>query len=230
MFDKLWEIVWTWVREQWGFISAVPVPFAVCVLVVSIFAAYVVYLFLDSRYSERIAVLQATVQFQTEQLTGYRSKPSDSSFHVETEPKMMLSMSGGNVFVPDAPDVRDRLTGIQITAQLWNVGSPSVATEWSLIVVPQGMLPVIAQLITIPELLRASGPINSAVIHGSNALDKRTKATPVRDQIVEGPLLFYASLPQAVVMDPHTRLELTVKDVLGRPTTTTKVMGDWLQR
>lgn len=66
---------------------------------------------------------------------------------------MMVSMLGGNVFVPDAPDMKDRLTGIQINARIWNVGSPSVATEWSLMVVPQGMLPVIAQLTEAPELL-----------------------------------------------------------------------------
>lgn len=64
--------LWTWVREQWITISAVPVPF---VLIVSILAAYVVYLFLDFRYSERIAVLQATIQFQAEQLAAYRNRP-----------------------------------------------------------------------------------------------------------------------------------------------------------
>jgi hypothetical protein len=190
----------------------------------------VVYLFLDSRYSERIAVSQATVRFQTEQPTGYRAKASDLSSDFETEPKMMLLMSGGNVCVPDAPDGRDRLTVIQITAQVWNVGSPGVATEWSLMIVPQGTLPVVAQLTEIPELLRASGLINSTVIHGSNALDKRTKANPVRDQIVEGPLLFYVSLPTSVVTDPRTRLELTVKDILWRPTTKSQVTGDRLQR
>ncbi len=47
-------------------------------------------------------------------------------------------MSGGNVFNPDAPDLRNRLTGIALNLKVWNTGAPCVATDWTLAVIAQG--------------------------------------------------------------------------------------------
>ncbi|HEX3573878.1 MAG TPA: hypothetical protein VHU42_04680 [Rhodopila sp.] len=177
-----------------------------------------------------MAALQATIQFQAEKLGEYRNKAPKRESASTDGPKLMLAMSGGNVFVPEAPDVRDRLTGIHLDVQIWNVGLPSIATEWSLVVIPQGQLPVVAQLARMPELLRAGGPYSSVVLRGSEALDARTRADPVTENITDGPLLFYVPLPKIIVMDPNTRLELTIKDVNGVGKTATKIIGEWLSR
>ncbi len=146
------------------------------------------------------------------------------------QPNLMLSMIGGNVFTPDAKDVRDRLTGIGLSAKVWNTGTPSIATEWLLFVIPKNETPVIAQLTEIPESLRISGPINSTVIRASDSLQAKTKITPVQATPVEGTLLFYVAMKREIVLSPSTRLELIVKDIDGRETKATKIMGDWLQR
>jgi hypothetical protein len=155
---------------------------------------------------------------------------SDSKPQSTLPPNLMLSMLGGNVFEPDAKDMHNRLTGIGINAKIWNTGAPSVATEWSLSVIPEKATPVIAQLTKIPETLRLSGSINSAVIRSSESLEDKTKTAPVQATPVEGTLLFYAPIKREMVLAPSTRLELIVKDIEGKETKITKVMGDWLHR
>ena len=146
------------------------------------------------------------------------------------KPELRLSLFGGNVFIPDAPDVRDRLTGIHLRAMIWNTGAPSVATSWALTVVPQAETPVRGQLTAIADRVRAAGSINSAVIRGADALDVKTRRESISATPVEGDLLFYCEIAKEVVMRPTTRLELAVKDIYGKESVFTQLMGDWLSR
>ena len=145
-------------------------------------------------------------------------------------PALRVSISGANVFAPDAKDVHNRLTGIALNARIWNTGIPSVATEWSLVVVPQNMTPVIAQLTSIPETLQLTGPISTAVIHAADALDTKTLTTPIGAIPVEGVLLFYVPLEREIVINPSTKLELTVKDIYSSETKAIQIIGEWLRR
>jgi hypothetical protein len=143
--------------------------------------------------------------------------------------KLSVLMIGGNVFIPDTSDMQD-LTGIALKAKVWNTGSPSVATEWSLTVTPKGKTPVIAQWTQMPETLTLYGTPNSTIIHSSDALDKKTAESPIGDTPIDGTLLFYVKIQKSVVLDPSTRLDLSVKDIHGGTGSDTHLMGDWLQR
>lgn len=146
-------------------------------------------------------------------------------------PNFMLSLIGGNIFVPEISDnACNSLTGITLTAKIWNTGEPSLATEWLLFVIPENSTPVIAQLTRMPKTLRIGGKFNSTVIMGSDSLEVKTSNTPVQNIPVEGTLLFYVSIKQEVVMAATTRLELIVKDIFGKETKAIQVMGDWLLR
>ena len=99
------------------------------------------------------------------------------------------------------------------------------------VVIPKGGLPVVAQLTMIPDNLRlGGGSINSAVIRASDALDVKTAKDPVAATPADGTLLFYVPLKKPVVLDPSTRLELSVKDIHGSESVARQLMGDWLQR
>jgi len=145
------------------------------------------------------------------------------------KPELRLSMSGGNVFVPDAADVRAHLTGIALDVQVWNTGAPSVATGWELSVVPPGFRPVSAQLTAIPEHLQLAGDINSKVLHAADALDVKTGTAPIGSIPVRGTLLFYVKLAQQIILSPSTRLELVVLDVYSSRSIARQTMGNWLQ-
>ncbi|MGO8753677.1 MAG: hypothetical protein ACLQHK_00400 [Gallionellaceae bacterium] len=149
---------------------------------------------------------------------------------IPLKPNLMLSMSGANIFIPDAPDMRNHLTGIAINAKVWNTGVSSVATEWSLSVILKDMPPIIAQLTKIPNSLHLNGPINSTIIRAKDALDDKTKRIQIQRTPVEGTLLFYVPIKKNLIMEPSTKLELKVKDIYGKESATTKVMGDWLSR
>jgi hypothetical protein len=146
------------------------------------------------------------------------------------KPELRLVMLGANVFVPDAPDLKGQLTGIALDARIWNTGAPSVATSWSLVIIPKngGLVPT--QFTKIPPKLTVKGPVVGAVIKASDALDEKTNANPISTVPVDGTLLFYVKLPQNVVKDLDTRWELTVEDIYGKPTTVAKTLADWLQR
>ncbi|MCX6634066.1 MAG: hypothetical protein NT090_03080 [Acidobacteria bacterium] len=99
-----------------------------------------------------------------------------------------------------------------------------------LVVIPKGGMPVVAQLTMIPEQLRVGGSINSGVIRASDALDVRTAKYPVAATPVDGTLLFCVPLKKSLVLDPSTRLELSVKDIRESESAARQPMGDWLQR
>jgi len=90
------------------------------------------------------------------------------------KPNLKLSMYGANVFIPEAPDVRSKLTGIALNVKVWNIGGPTVVTEWNLFITAPGTVPVVAQLTRVPAHLRLGGPVNSAVIQGSDDLEPKT--------------------------------------------------------
>ena len=46
--------------------------------------------------------------------------PSPSSV---AKPELRISMSGANIFVPGDPDIKNRLTGIALGANIWNTGA-----------------------------------------------------------------------------------------------------------
>jgi hypothetical protein len=128
-------------------------------------------------------------------------------------PQLRLTVFGGNIFTPNASDVRSRLTGMGLTVQIWNTGSPSVATEWSLVVTPQGKGPVVAQLTKIPEQLIATGKINSSVLRSSDDLSVIAASREIRSIPINGTLLFYVALDQATVLNPTTQIRLAVRDI-----------------
>jgi len=145
-------------------------------------------------------------------------------------PELKLSISGGNVFLPDAPDLHNKVTGIALNAKVWNTGGPSVATEWNLFIIPQGATPLRAQLTKIPEHLKVGGAFNSLVIYASDALDAKTSQTQISSMPIEGVLLFYLPIPKVVIQAPSTRWELSVKDIYGNETRFNQLVGDWLTR
>jgi hypothetical protein len=64
-----------------------------------------------------------------------------------------------SVAPPDIFISPNSLTGVLITASIWNVGKPSIATQWSLTVIPRnGLVPVTRDSIPInPAGLRVGG-------------------------------------------------------------------------
>ncbi|MGB7097323.1 MAG: hypothetical protein WBD95_00950 [Xanthobacteraceae bacterium] len=143
------------------------------------------------------------------------------------KPELHLTMSGGNVFVPDGwPD----RTGIGLDAQVWNTGAPSIVTSWSMKVTPNGAESVIAQLTKMPNVLSATGPFSSSRLLAANSLETMAKENAVGMTPVSGVLLFYVSLPHGIVRASDTSWELTAKDIYERETRVTHLVGDWQQR
>lgn len=138
-----------------------------------------------------------------------------------------LSMSGGNVFIPD--EWPDR-TGIGLDAEIWNTGAPSIVTSWSMRITPNGGQPVIAQPTKMPNVLSATGEFNSARLLAANSLELKTKQTPVGITPVSGVLLFYVSLPKNIVSANDTSWELTAKDIYEKEVRVSHLVGDWQQR
>ncbi len=143
--------------------------------------------------------------------------------------ELRLSMLGGNIFIPD--NVNEQiLTGIALNVRVWNTGAPSFVSSWSLMVIPHGEIPILAQLIRMPELLRVNGMHNNAVIRAIDALDLKVNTTSVGTTPVEGTLLFYVKLSQKIVLDNDTRLELIATDMYEKETRKVQRIGDWLHR
>jgi energy-coupling factor transporter transmembrane protein EcfT len=140
--------------------------------------------------------------------------------------ELRISMRGGNVFVPDG--LPKPTTGIALDARIWNTGGPSVAVDWHLTVTPKSGAPVLAQLTKMPERITVSGN-PGAVILGSDSLEEKTNKNPIGTTPIDGILLFYVKLDRLTVLDPKTRLDLSVTDILGTETKVSQIMGDWLK-
>ena len=129
------------------------------------------------------------------------------------------------------PDMAPTLTGIALDARVMNVGSqPTFALNWQLVV--EHGAATVAQFTEPPDTLTARGPLNSSVRRASDGLARKA----VRQRLVsgeppiEGFLLFYVTLPKAVVQAEATVLHLTVEDSLGNQYSVAQKMGEWLQR
>ncbi len=144
------------------------------------------------------------------------------------KPDIKLAMVGANVFEPDMASVHG-MTGIALNAKIWNTGSPSVATDWSLFVLTKNTPPIRAQLTGIPDSLRVGGPVNSIVIRSSDSLEEKTKLIDLTQIPVYGYLLFYVKMKRQVVLSQGTIFELCVKDIFGKETKIEQRMSDWLQ-
>ena len=152
---------------------------------------------------------------------------ADQEKETPARPEFHLAMMGGNVFVPSKAPL---LTGIAIDARIWNTGASSIATGWSLQITPNGGMPVKAQLTAAPNRLTATGEFNNFQMSSDEVLDIRTLQTAVGNAPVSGKLLFYVALAKPLVQAADTRWTLKVKDVYEQETTTSNIVGDWLQR
>ena len=85
-----------------------------------------------------------------------------------SKPELHLTISGGNVFIPTEMPT---WTGIGLDVRIWNTGSPSVVTEWTMKITANGGSSVRAQLTAMPNVLNGSGPDLSPIFHpvGSRA-------------------------------------------------------------
>jgi hypothetical protein len=232
-----------YLREEGRVIKDAPVAFASAALVGVCVLGFIAYEYLDHHYAQEAASLHAAIdqlRSANENLqskigileTQVRAAPSPSPAPTATigPTDLKLSVAGGNVFEPDAPDMKGRYAGIALTTRIWNTGTPSIAIDWSLFVIPKGKAPVRAQLTGIPATLSLRGPSGSAVIRAADALDLMTIKNPVQAAVVEGVLLFYAPLQRAIVLDAATELELSVKDAQGMEFKWKQRMGDWIKR
>jgi len=146
------------------------------------------------------------------------------------KPKLAISMLGANVFIPEAEDVKDKFTGIAIESRVWNTGSPSIISKWSLKILPSGSQPVLAQFTKMPDQLSIKGQFNNRELTAAMSLEDKTSSKKVTSDPVQGTLLFYVPLEQKTVIAPTTSWELSANDVFGHKTSTKKIMGDWLSR
>jgi hypothetical protein len=158
-------------------------------------------------------------------LIGPAARPFEAS--APQKPELHLVIPSANVFVPVA---EPELTGIGVEARVWNTGVPSIATEWTMKIIPNGKVPATAQLTVMPNVLEATGEFNSAKLLASNSLESKTKITPIGITPVSGVLLFYVALPKNVVQSPDTSWEIGVKDIYERETAVAKLVGDWLSK
>lgn len=155
--------------------------------------------------------------------------PDPATTSTSDRPQIMLSLLGGNIFNPKAPDLRF-LTGIALDVRIWNNGRPSPITEWRLTVIPPGRSPAIAQLTEISDLLRLGGAKNSAVLRTADDLSRKLAHEDVGTKPTDGTVLFYVKLDKPLVMLDETQIELSVKDLFGKETVVKQRMGDWLSR
>jgi hypothetical protein len=215
--SKVWE---TFARE-WPFIKQAPMSFMSACFVVCCIACGTYYWIFKQNLDRKDDLIR-TLQSQL------AAKPTQTSLIAPTSdpPNFRLLLSGGNVFIPDG---EPGLTGIALNVAIINTGSPSIATDWRLSIVPEVGTPKQAQLTKMPASLVARGEKNMAQLNSAESLDESTFNNPVETNVPRtGKLLFYVSLTKDVVM--RAVLQLSVKDVKGRSFIERQDMKDWLAR
>ena len=155
------------------------------------------------------------------------SKPQAASGTAPIVPtNFRLFLPGGNIFIPN---IEPGLTGIALDATIVNTGTPSLALDWRLSVIPDVGKPQEAQLTKMPPSLVARGPNNTAHLNSSEALDVSTLSDPLQTNVPRsGKLLFYVKMPKARVME--SVLELTVTDNNGTRYLVRQDIKQWLTR
>jgi len=211
-------------RKEWVVIKEAPLSLLIIAALLLI-AMYALFRANLERKNDLIKTLSDQLAVANAQTKAPRMDTGGPS----TKPELKVLMTGANIFIPNAPDMRRHLTGLAIDVRVWNTAKPSIATDWGLSVIAGGRI-VKAQLTRIPDELRVSGTINSTVIHASQDLSMKTSKEPVGNTVQEGTLLFYVNLDKATVVSASTQLELSVKDENGAASTARQSVGDWLQR
>jgi hypothetical protein len=162
--------------------------------------------------------------------------PPHNAMATQTEPMTsrspqfkLLFLDSGNVFMYSPPGLRNAITGITLDAKIWNIGAPSIVSNWTITVAPaDGGDPVGGQSIPIKRLMHLNGRYSTATITPSSSLAAKTEFAKVGQTPIEGTLLFYVPLSQKSVL--NSKITLTAKDLYGNPYSTTVYMRDLPQR
>lgn len=136
--------------------------------------------------------------------------PSSVAPISEAPTKFLLTVGPPDIFISP-----NSLTGVLITASIWNVGKPSIATQWSLTVIPRnGLVPVTRDSIPInPAGLRVGGANSGFAVSEDEDISIKTRRQKVTETPVNGSARFYIPLPQAVV--EKSSIKLSVRDLSG---------------
>ncbi|GEM_PF-3969495 len=142
-----------------------------------------------------------------------------------SRPQLRLIVQGANIFQLDQ---KPTWTGIMVHARIWNTGAPSVVTEWSMAIIPNGAPAVAAQFTKFPVELVVSGAAGSRKFTQTDSLDMKTDATLVNDVPVSGSLFFIVEMPKEVVQAMNTTWIISAKDIHQQETSVTQLVGAWL--
>jgi hypothetical protein len=144
-----------------------------------------------------------------------------------TETAFKLDLRGGNIFQPGRADMH-HVAALALDVRIWNLGAPSAAIDWTLTVqLADGRRAKIGNTKIANEI--TSTETGSVLAYGKDNLDDKTGQSPVGRVPIQGTLLFIVDLPKAEIIQPETRLELSVKDVFGHVYNVTQRIGDWPQ-
>lgn len=131
-----------------------------------------------------------------------------------------------NIEIMDVRGSIGQLSGIVLDVEVWNLGEPSVITEWGLRVTPPGMGPIKAHFTMPPPVLRG-GVSQTVIMTAADDLSAKTKFDPVGRAVVPGKLLFYLVAHDSLILNDKTRIELCLKDLYGAETVVSQELEKW---
>ena len=158
----------------------------------------------------------------------HRAVPLPQRTVASTPQFRLLFLNSGNIFVYSPPGLHGSLTGITLDAKIWNTGTPSVVSSWSILVDPENGNSAGGQSVEIRAPMHIKGRYVSPTIRPSDSLDAKTAFTKVGQTPVEGTLLFYVPLRESDVL--NSTVTLTAKDIYGNPYSITVYMRDLPKR
>ena len=200
-------------RKEWPVITQAPILFGTATLAI-IGAVWTIFQQMYKAIIERKNDLIKTLQ---DQLSS-RSVPAA----LAEPPYFALQIDGGNFFIPDK---MPQLTGILLDVLIINSGTPSIARDWKLSIIPPSGAPKAAQLTRIPPSLVARGEVNTAIVSASESFLESCLARSLDAGVPRiGELLFYIALPKPDVM--QSVIELSVRDAKGNPFQVRKDLRD----
>ncbi|HVI28317.1 hypothetical protein [Hansschlegelia sp.] len=235
------------VISEWPIVSSAPLTFFAALFGLLAVITPAIWWLLNTMKSAELSSMSADIQakasevaFLKSRIDAYESKlgvttPDEAQSKVLglerqlSKPEIRLNLLGGNIFNPAMAPWKDQICGVALDVRVWNTGSPSIITEWGLVIVSRGNTPIIAQLTKMPEQLTTTGEYNGAILRAADALDTKTAFNEVGRGVVEGILLFYARIKRDELEHPDTRLELYAKDAYERETKAVIRMGQWLR-
>jgi hypothetical protein len=124
--------------------------------------------------------------------------------------KFLLTIGPPDIFISP-----NGLTGVLIRASIWNLGKPSIATQWSLTVIPRdGLAPVTRDSIPInPAGLRVGGANSGFAVSEDEDISIKTARSKITEAPVSGSVRFYVPLPRTVL--ENSSIRLSVRDLSG---------------